>query len=53
VPNPIAADRALARGSTAPATSAGQPAGEYEYLGRIDTQVKIRGYASSWARSSS
>ncbi|HEV7451634.1 MAG TPA: Pls/PosA family non-ribosomal peptide synthetase [Pseudonocardiaceae bacterium] len=45
VPNPIAQDRAAApriyrSGDLGRLT----PTGEYEYLGRIDTQIKIRGY---------
>jgi non-ribosomal peptide synthetase-like protein len=45
VPNPIAADRAVApRIYRSGDLGRVNPAGEYEYLGRIDTQVKIRGY---------
>ncbi len=45
VPNPVARDRAAApriyrSGDLGRLT----PTGEYEYLGRIDTQIKIRGY---------
>lgn len=45
VPNPVAADRArVPRIYRTGDLGRRTPEGEFEYLGRIDTQVKVRGY---------